>query len=128
MMEFARASAIGVSLIMCTRALGAQATPFLFGVTPSAGASKSVAAFGYYELGYGERTFEPVAGDRLEQAPGVRATIGSSVMLLARWRHARLASRGPILHATRSGFASAADRPLPARNGYVLRSAVGFNW
>ena len=260
MMEFARASAIGVSLIMCTRALGAQATPFLFGVTPSAGASKSVAAFGYYELGYGERTFEPVAGDRLEQALGVRATIGSSVMLLARtgvttlggdtrvsprgevlytrsigssvhvtggvgyareysrtdvmlgrFGIGRMTSRslingnlmlekpmsgerdavdlistvgagrrlgssvtlsveavgqdlegfwdpeekdggarlmagptiaiapptarwqltvggGPILHATRSGFASAADRPLPARNGYVLRSAVGFNW
>ena len=127
MMDFARASAIGVSLIMFTGALGAQATPFLFSVTPPAGASKSVAAFGYYELGYGERTFERVAGDRLEQAapgswPGPRSPshrprpAGSSQLVAA------------ILRATRSDFASAADRPLPARNGDVLRSAVGFNW
>ena len=252
-------TSIGLSLAMFTSALGAQATPLLFSVTPAAGPSKS-SAFGYYELGYGERTFEPVAGDRLEQALGVRATIGSSVMLLARTGvstvggdtrvsprgevlysraigstvritggvgYAREYSRtdvmlarfgigrttsrtlisgnvmlekpmsgerdavdlitavgagrklgssvtlsveavgqdlegfwdptekdggarvmagptiavappaarwqltvggGPILRATRSNFASAADRPLPARNGYVLRSAVGFDW
>jgi len=128
MMDFARASAIGVSLLMVTGALGAQATPFLFSVTPPAGASKSVAAFGYYELGYGERTFEPVAGDRREQAapgswPGPRAAMAPPT---ARWQ--LTVGGGPILRATRSDFASAADRPLPARNGYVLRSAVGFNW
>jgi hypothetical protein len=74
-MDFVRASSIGLSLIMFTTAVSAQATPFLFTVMPPAGQSKS-AAYGYYELGYGERTFEPVAGDRLEQALGVRATIG----------------------------------------------------
>ena len=259
-MDFIRTSSLAVSLVMLSGALGAQATPLLFSITPSAGPSKSAAAYGYYELGYGERTFEPVAGDRLEQAIGVRATIGSSLMLLARTGvstvgsdmrvspraevlysrsvgssvriagglgYAREYSRtdvmlarfgvgrttsrslingnlmlekpmsgerdavdlittvgagrklgssvtlsveavgqdlegfwdptekdggarlmagptlaiappaarwqltvggGPILRATRSNFASAADRPLPARNGYVLRSAVGFNW
>jgi hypothetical protein len=181
-MGFVRTSSIGLSLVMIASALSAQATPFLFSVTPSAGPpaagqSKS-AAYGYYELGYGERTFQPVAGDRLEQALGVRATVGSSVILLARtgvstvggdtrvspqcrgggsgsggllgpggegrwrpthgWAYDRhraaggpLAAHGgggPILRATRSDFASAADRPLPARNGYVLRSAVGFSW
>lgn len=83
-MDFIRTSSLVVSLVMLSGALGAQATPLLFSVTPSAGPSKSAAAYGYYELGYGERTFEPVAGDRLEQAIGVRATIGSSLALLAR--------------------------------------------
>jgi len=259
MMDVVRTSSIGVSLVMFTTVGSAQATPLLFSVLPTAGQSKS-AAYGYYELGYGERAFEPVAGDRLEQAIGVRAAIGSSLMLLARtgvstignatrvsprgevlysrsvgssvritggFGYAREYSRtdvalarfgvgrttsrslingnvmlekpmsgerdavdlittvgagrklasgvtlsveavgqdlegfwdptekdggarlmagptiaiappaarwqltvggGPILRATRSEFASGADRPLPARNGYVLRSAVGFDW
>jgi hypothetical protein len=258
-MGFVRTSSIGLGLVMLATAVSAQATPFLFTVMPPVGQSKS-AAYGYYELGYGERTFEPVAGDRLEQALGVRATIGSSLMLLARtgvstggsdtrvsprgevlysrpvgstYRiaagvgYAREYSRtdvalarfgvgratsrslvnanlmlekpmsgerdavdlittvgagrklgsavtlsveavgqdlegfwdpeekdggarlmagptiaiapptarwqltvggGPIIRATRSDFASSADRPLPTRNGYVLRSAVGFSW
>jgi hypothetical protein len=258
-MGFVRASSLGLTLLVANTALFAQATPFLFTVMPPAGESKS-AAYGYYELGYGERTFEPVAGDRLEQALGVRATFGSSVMLLARGGvsefggdtrvsprgellfsrpvgstvrvaagvgYAREYSRtdvmlarfgvgratsrsllhgnlmvekpmsgerdavdlltsvgagrrlgsavtlsveavgqdlegfwdpaekdggarlmagptiaiapptahwqltvggGPVLRATRSDFASGADRPLPTRNGYVLRSAVGFSW
>jgi hypothetical protein len=258
-MGFVRASSLGLTLLVANTALFAQATPFLFTVMPPAGQSKS-AAYGYYELGYGERTFEPVAGDRLEQALGVRATFGSSVMLLARGGvsefggdtrvsprgellfsrpvgstvrvaagvgYAREYSRtdvmlarfgvgratsrsllhgnlmvekpmsgerdavdlltsvgagrrlgsavtlsveavgqdlegfwdpaekdggarlmagptiaiapptahwqltvggGPVLRATRSDFASGADRPLPTRNGYVLRSAVGFSW
>jgi hypothetical protein len=258
-MGFVRASSLGLTLLVANTALFAQATPFLFTVMPPAGESKS-AAYGYYELGYGERTFEPVAGDRLEQALGVRATFGSSVMLLARAGvsefggdtrvsprgellfsrpvgstvrvaagvgYAREYSRtdvmlarfgvgratsrsllhgnlmvekpmsgerdavdlltsvgagrrlgsavtlsveavgqdlegfwdpaekdggarlmagptiaiapptahwqltvggGPVLRATRSDFASGADRPLPTRNGYVLRSAVGFSW
>jgi hypothetical protein len=258
-MGFVRASSLGLTLLVANTALFAQATPFLFTVMPPAGESKS-AAYGYYELGYGERTFEPVAGDRLEQALGVRATFGSSVMLLARGGvsefggdtrvsprgellfsrpvgstvrvaagvgYAREYSRtdvmlarfgvgratsrsllhgnlmvekpmsgerdavdlltsvgagrrlgsavtlsveavgqdlegfwdpaekdggarlmagptiaiapptahwqltvggGPVLRATRSDFASGAERPLPTRNGYVLRSAVGFSW
>jgi hypothetical protein len=64
-------------------AAGAQGTPFLFTVMPSGGAAGAT-AYGYYELGYGERAFEPVAGDRLEQAVGVRANVGRSLMLLAR--------------------------------------------
>jgi hypothetical protein len=223
-------------------------------------ATTKTAAYGYYELGYGERTFEPVAADRIEQAVGVRATFGSSLMVLARTGvstvgadtrvsprgevlysrpvgktvrvaagvgYAREYSRtdvmlarfgvgratsrsmmhgnlmlekpmsgerdavdlittvgagrklgsavtmsieavgqdlegfwnpeekdggarlmagpsiaiapptarwqltlggGPIIRATRSSFDSGADRPLPSRNGYVLRSAVGLNW
>jgi hypothetical protein len=226
---------------------------------PTANSSKA-AAYGYYELGYGERTFEPVAGERIEQAIGLRASLGSSLMILARtglssmggdtrispraevlvnrpiggsFRVAagvgyayeysrtnvalarvgvgRSTSRslinanvmfekpmasdrdnvdlistigagrrfgsavtmsleavgqdlegfwdpnekeggarlmvgptvavapptarwqlslggGPIIRATSSNFASSADRPLPTRNGYVLRSALGFNW
>jgi len=82
-MDFVRTSSIGASLVIFTNALVAQATPLLFSVTPSGGQHKP-AAYGYYELGYGERTFEPIAGDRLEQAFGVRAAIGSSIMLLAR--------------------------------------------
>jgi hypothetical protein len=38
----------------------AQTAPFLFSLTPAS--PRSVTAYGYYELGYGERTFEPVAG------------------------------------------------------------------
>ena len=258
-MSVARVSAIAVSLSVFASAAAAQATPFLFTVMPPAGQQKT-AAYGYYELGYGERTFEPVAGDRIEQAVGVRATIGSSLMVLARTGvstvggdtrvsprgevlysrpvgqtvrlaagvgYAREYSRtdvmlarlgigratsrsmmhgnlmlekpmsgdrdavdlittvgagrrlgsavtmsveavgqdlegfwdpaekdggarlmagpsiaiapptarwqltvggGPIIRATRSDFNSGADRPLPTRNGYVLRSAVGFTW
>jgi hypothetical protein len=259
LMSFARATSIGLGLLLFGTIASAQATPFLFTVMPPSGQSKTP-AYGYYELGYGERTFEPVAGDRIEHAVGVRATLGSSLMLLARTGvapfdgetrisprgevlysrpvgqtvrvaagvgYAREYSRtdvmlarfgigrtttrsmmhgnlmlekpmsgerdavdlittvgagrrlgssvtisveavgqdlegfwepdekdggahlmagptiavappsarwqltvggGPIMRATRSGFTSAADRPLPARNGYVLRSAVGFSW
>ena len=249
-----------VASVVCVSSVaGAQRTPFLFTVMPSA-ATGPLSAFGYYELGYGERTFEPVAGDRIEQAVGMRATFGSSLTLLARagvssldgdrrvsprgellyshgvgrtiriaagMGYAREYSRtdvmlarfgigretsrslmhgnvmfekpmsgdrdavdlittvgagrrvgsaltlsveavgqdlegfwepderdggarvmagpsiaiappsarwqltvggGPIIRATRSAFASGADRPLPTRNGYVLRSAVGFSW
>jgi hypothetical protein len=257
-MSLIRSSSLAAGLSLIATFAGAQATPFLFTVMPTA-ASKT-AAYGYYELGYGERTFEPVAGDRVEQAVGVRATIGSSLMVLARTGvstfggdtrvsprgevlysrpvgrtlrvaagvgYAREYSRtdvmlarfgvgratsrsmmhgnlmlekpmsgdrdavdlittvgagrklgsavtmsieavgqdlegfwdpeekdggarlmagpsiaiappaarwqltlggGPIIRATRSSFDSGADRPLPTRNGYVLRSAVGFNW
>ena len=258
-MDLTRASTVALSLSLLATAAGAQATPFLFTVMPQPGQQKS-AAYGYYELGYGERAFEPVAGDRIEQAVGVRATFGSSLMLLARTGvstfdgdtrvsprgellysrplgqtvrvaagvgYAREYSRtdvmlarfgvgratsrsmmhgnlmlekpmsgdrdaidlittagagrrlgsavtvsveavgqdlegfwdpeekdggarlmagpsiaiapptarwqltvggGPIIRATRSDFASGADRPLPTRNGYVVRSAVGFTW
>jgi hypothetical protein len=95
-MSFAWATSIGLGLLVFGTIASAQATPFLFTVMPPGGQSKT-AAYGYYQLGYGERTFEPVAGHRIDQAVGVRATLGSSLMLLA-------------------------------RNGYVLRSAVGFSW
>jgi len=75
-MGFGRATPIGLSLLLLGTVASAQATPFLFTVMPPTGQSKT-AAYGYYELGYGERTFEPVAGDRIEQAVGLRATIGS---------------------------------------------------
>jgi hypothetical protein len=252
-------TAVVVALGLVTSVAGAQATPFLFTVMPNAATSKA-SAYGYYELGYGERAFEPVAGDRIEQAVGVRASFGSSLMLLARTgvssvggdtrvsprgellysrpmgRTGRVAAGvgyareynradvmlarfgvgratsrslmhgnlmlgkpmsgerdavdlittvgagrrlgpaltvsveavgqdlegfwdpaekdggarlmagpsiaiapptarwqltvggGPIIRATRSDFASGAERPLPTRNGYVLRSAVGFSW
>jgi hypothetical protein len=248
-----------LALTLAARMAFAQATPFVFTMTPTA-SSAGTAGYGYYEIGYGERTFEPVAGDRIEQAVGLRATLGRSLMVLARtgvssvggdtrvspraevlltrpvggsFRLAggvgyareysrtdvmlarvgvgRLTSRstvsgnvmiekpmsgerdgvdlissigagrrvgsaltmsveavgqdlegfwdptekdggarlmvgpsiavappaarwqltgggGPIIRATRSDFASTADRPLPTRNGYVLRSAVGFSW
>jgi hypothetical protein len=257
-MSLVRSSSFAVGLSLVATVAGAQATPFLFTVMPTA--ATKTAAYGYYELGYGERTFEPVAGDRIEQAVGVRATVGSSLMVLARTGvstfggdtrvsprgevlysrpvgktvrvaagvgYAREYSRtdvmlarfgvgratsrsmmhgnlmlekpmsgerdavdlittvgagrklgsavtmsieavgqdlegvwdpeekdggarlmagpsiaiappaarwqltvggGPIIRATRSSFDSGADRPLPTRNGYVLRSAVGFNW
>ena len=254
-----RAAVIVLGVILASTRAAAQATPFLFSVMPPSGRA-AAAAYGYYELGYGERAFEPVSGDRLEQAVGLSATFGSSVMLLARTGvssfegdtrvspraevllsrpvgrtvrfaagvgYAREYSRtdvmlarfgvgrstsrslingnlmlekpmlgdrdavdlittvgagrrlgsavtmsveavgqdlegfwepnekdggarlmvgpsvavappsarwqltvggGPIVRGSRSAFASSADRPLPARNGYVLRSAVGFTW
>jgi hypothetical protein len=70
---------------------------------------RSVTAYGYYELGYGERTFEPVAGDRLEQAVGVRAAIGTSVIVLARTGmsssggDARISPRGEVLLSRPAG-------------------------
>jgi hypothetical protein len=67
--------------------------------------------------------------DPEEKDGGARLMAGPTIAIApptARWQ--LTVGGGPILHATRSGFASAADRPLPARNGYVLRSAVGFNW
>ena len=93
-MGFVRMQSIGLSLVMVTTALGAQATPLLFSVTPTAGPSKSLAAYGYYELGYGERTFEPVAGDRIEQAVGMRATSQMRSMV----RCAIAANSGVRLH------------------------------
>lgn len=258
-MGILRMSPLALAASLLATTAGAQATPFLFTVMPSE-ASATRSAYGYYELGYGERTFEPVAGERVEQAVGVRATFGPSLTLLARTgiatgagdtrvspRAELLASRsvggtvrvaaglgyareysrtdvmlarvavgratsrsmmhgnlmiekpfsgdrdavdlittvgagrrvgsaltvsieavgqdlegfwdpnekdggarlmvgpslaiappaarwqltvggGPIVRATRSDFASGADRPLPARNGYVLRAAVGFGW
>jgi len=250
---------IALGVLLSASAAAAQATPFLFTTMP-AGTTGKTSAYGYYEVGYGERTFEPLAGDRIEQAVGLRAALGSSVMVLARtgvsdlggntrvspraevlltrpvggsFRLAggvgyareysrtnvmlarvgvgRMTSRstlsgdvliekpmagerdgvdlistvgagrrfgsgltmsveavgqdlegfwdpaekdggarvmagpslsiappaahwqltvggGPIIRATRNDFASGADRPLPTRNGYVLRSAVGFTW
>jgi hypothetical protein len=252
-------SSVGLVLSLFATVAGAQATPFLFTVMPLTGVAKT-GAYSYYELGYGERTFEPVAGDRIEQAVGLRAVFGSSLMVVARtglstfggdmrvsprgevllsrpigksvrWAagvgYAREYSRtdvmvarfgvgratsrslvhgnlllekpmsgerdavdlitsaaagrrlgsaitmsveavaqdlegfwdpeerdggarlmvgpsiavappgtrwqltvggGPIVRATRTDFVSGADRPLPTRNGYVVRSAVGFNW
>ena len=253
-----RTSSLIVTASLFGAVAGAQGTPFLFTVMPTGAAKTS--AYGFYELGYGERTFEAVAGDRIEQAIGVRANFGSSITLLARTGvssfdsdtrvsprgellvsrpvgrtfrlaagvgYAREYSRtdialarfgvgrttsrsmlnanvlfekplsgdrdavdlitsagfgrrfgtavtmsveavgqdlegfwdpeekeggarlmvgpslsvapptarwqltlggGPIVRATRSNFASTADRPLPSRNGYVVRTAVGFNW
>ncbi len=247
-----------ITLTLATATADAQATPFLFTVTPAG--NGTTGAYGYYELGYAERGFEPVAGDRLEQAIGLRSKLGSSLTLLARTGlstvggdtrvsprgellysrpigrsvrvaaglgYAREYSRtdvmlarfgvgratsrslmhgnlliekptsggrdavdlittvgagrrlgsavtlsveavgqdlegfwepeekdggarlmagpsiaiapptarwqltvggGPIVRATTSNFSSGADRPLPARNGYVLRSALGFSW
>lgn len=258
-MHLAKGTSVALALSLFSAAAGAQATPFIFTATPFSGGTKA-AAYGYYELGYGERTFEPVAGDRIEQAVGFRASLGSSLMVLARtgissvggdtrvspraevllsrpvaktvriaagvgYAHeysrtdvmlarvgiGRMTTRsvvhgnlmfekpmsgerdgvdlistigagrrvgsaltmsveavgqdlegfwdptekdggarlmvgpslnvappaarwqlslggGPIIRATRSDFASVADRPLPARNGYVLRSALGFRW
>lgn len=258
-MSILRMSSVALAANLLAAAAGAQATPFLFTVMPS-DVSAGRSAYGYYELGYGERTFEPVAGDRVEQAVGVRATFGPSLTLLARTGiatdgsdtrvspraellagrslgsgvrlaaglgYAREYSRtdvmlarlaigretsrslmhgnlmiekpfsgerdavdlittvgagrrigsaltmsieavgqdlegfwdpnekdggarlmvgpsiavappaarwqvtvggGPIIRATRSDFTSGADRPLPLRNGYVMRAAVGFGW
>ena len=257
-MDIRHASSVVIASLFAAVA-GAQGTPFLFTAMPTGG-GPGASAYGYYELGYGERTFEPVAGERLEQAVGVRASFGSSLMVLARTGvasfdgatrispraevllsrpvgrtvrfaaglgYAREYSRtdvmlarfgvgrttsrsmvngnlmlekpmsgdrdavdlistvgagrrfgtavtmsveavgqdlegfwdpeekdggarlmvgpslsiapptarwqltvggGPIVRASRSDFSSGADRPLPTRNGYVLRSAVGFNW
>lgn len=254
-----RTSIVIVAASLVATVAGAQSTPFLFTVMPSGGSARP-SVFGYYEAGYGERTFEPVAGDRLEQALGLRASLTRSLTLLARtgvaigandtrvsprgellfnrpvgktvrWAagvgYAREYSRtdvmlarvgvgratsrsmvsgnllfekplsgerdaidlittigagrrvgsavtlsveavgqdlegfwdpeekdggarlmfgptvaiappgakwqlsvggGPIVRATRSDFTSGADRPLPLRNGYVVRTAIGFDW
>jgi hypothetical protein len=258
-MPLAKLPTIAIGVLLSASVAAAQATPFLFSTTP-AGTTGRTSAYGYYEVGYGERTFEPVAGARIEQAAGLRAALGSSVMVLARagvsdvggnarvspraevlltrpvggsFRLAggvgyareysrtnvmlarlgvgRMTSRsavsgdvviekptagardgvdlissvaagrrfgsaltmsveavgqdlegfwdpaekdggarlmvgpsvaiappaarwqlsvggGPVIRATSTTFASTADRPLPKRNGYVLRSAVGFRW
>jgi len=258
-MNSARVPIVVLGVMLASTGANAQATPFLFSMSPGS-ARPGTAAFGYYELGYGERAFEPVAGDRLEQAVGLRASFGSSLMVLARTgvatfeRSTRVSPRaevllsrpvgntvrvaagvgyareysrtdvmlarvgvgrttsrslvngnlmlekpmtgerdavdlistvgagrrlgravtmsveavgqdlegfwdpnekdggarlmvgpsiaieppaarwqlmvggGPIVRGSRSSFASSADRPLPSRNGYVLRSAVGFTW
>jgi hypothetical protein len=256
-----RAPLIVLTAALAATSAGAQATPFLFTVMPtSSGNGGRANGFGYYEVGYGERTFEPVAGDRMEHAVGLRASLGKSLTLLARTGissfgedtrvspraemlysrpvsrtysiaagvgYAREYSRtdvmlarvgvgrstsrsmlhgnvlfekpmsgdrdavdlistigagrrfgsavtmsveavgqdlegfwdpeekdggarlmvgpsvaiapptarwqlmlggGPIVRATSSAFVSGADRPLPTRNGYVIRSAVGFTW
>ena len=257
-MSLLRSSSIIATSLAVAASAGAQAAPFLFTVMPAGTTTRG--AYSYYELGYGERTFEPVAGERLEHALGIRASMGSSLTLLARagvatlgeetrfspraelvfgrsftktmrlaagLGYAREYSRtdvmlarfgvgretpgsmihgnllvekpfsgerdavdlittvgagrklgsavtmsveavgqdlegfwdpaekdggarlmlgpsvtvapptakwqltlggGPIIRATRSSFDSGADRPLPTRNGYVIRSAVGFSW
>jgi hypothetical protein len=67
--------------------------------------------------------------DPTEKDGGARLMVGPSIAVAppaARWQ--LTVGGGPIIRATRSDFASTADRPLPTRNGYVLRSAVGFSW
>jgi hypothetical protein len=67
--------------------------------------------------------------DPAEKDGGARLMVGPSLAIApptARWQ--LTLGGGPIIRATRSGFASAADRPLPVRNGYVVRSGVGFSW
>ena len=67
--------------------------------------------------------------DPEEKDGGARVMAGPSIAIAppsARWQ--LTLGGGPIIRATNSGFASGADRPLPTRNGYVLRSAVGFSW
>lgn len=89
-------------------AAGAQSTPFLFSEIPSGGSARR-SVFGYYEAGYGERTFEPVAGDRLEQAIGLRAALNRSLTLLARTGVAigasdtRVSPRGELLFSRTAG-------------------------
>src|SRR5678816_3211158 len=82
-MDLRRTASLAIAASLFGTVAGAQGTPFLFTTMPTGGGS-GIAAHGYYELGYGERTFEPVAGERLEQAIGMRANIGSSLMVLAR--------------------------------------------
>ena len=67
--------------------------------------------------------------DPEEKEGGARLMVGPSLSVApptARWQ--LTLGGGPIVRATRSNFASTADRPLPSRNGYVVRTAVGFNW
>ena len=103
-MRLLRPSRIALALSLYGGAAGAQANPFLFTVMPTA---SKTSAYGYYELGLGQ----DLEGfwDPAEKDGGARVMAGPSI-------------------ATSSGFASGADRPLPTRNGYVLRSAVGFDW
>ena len=68
-MPLAKSSIAVLGVTLIARMAFAQATPFIFTMTPTASNAKAT-GYGYYELGYGERTFEPVAGDRLEQAVG----------------------------------------------------------
>ena len=67
--------------------------------------------------------------DPTEKDGGARLMVGPSLSIApptARWQ--LTVGGGPIVRASQSDFSSGADRPLPLRNGYVLRTAVGFNW
>lgn len=64
----------------------AQQHPFLYTILPSDGTSGG--AFVSYDAAYGEKTFEPFGGDKMEQTLGIRTRIAGSFTLLA---HAGLA-------------------------------------
>jgi hypothetical protein len=67
--------------------------------------------------------------DPAEKDGGARLMAGPTIAIAPPTAHWQLTvGGGPVLRATRSDFASGAERPLPTRNGYVLRSAVGFSW
>ena len=77
-MPLAGSSIAAVGLVSVAPIAAERATPFVFTMTPTVSSAK-VTGYGYYEIGGCDRTFEPVAGDRIEQAVGLRGTLGSFV-------------------------------------------------
>ena len=86
----------------------AQEHPFLFTMTPPDEAGRGVVV--HYDAAYGRETFEPLGGDNLEQTLGIRARLGTTLLLTGRLafatshvststsQHAEL-----LVHAMRSG-------------------------
>jgi hypothetical protein len=116
-----RTSSLVLAATLAAASAGAQATPFLFTVMPTGSATGARSSgFGYYEVGYGERTFEPVAGDRMEHALGVRMSIGKSLTLLARTGISsfddatRVSPRGEMLYSR------------PMSRTYSIAAGVGY--
>ena len=73
-------------IVLFFTAAEAQQHPFLYTILPSAASEGN--AFISYDAAYGEKTFEPFGGDKMEQTLGIRTRIGGSFTLLA---HAGLA-------------------------------------
>ncbi len=75
-----------VLLLLIITAADAQQKPFLYTILPFDGSSGG--AFVNYDAAYGEKTFEPFGGDKMEQTLGIRTRIAGSFTLVA---HAGLA-------------------------------------
>jgi hypothetical protein len=71
---------ISVVLLFITAA-EAQQRPFLYTILPNDVSPGN--AFISYDAAYGEKTFEPFGGDKMEQTLGIRTRLGSSFTLLA---------------------------------------------
>lgn len=98
------------ALVLCIVAAHAQERPFLFSLVAPDATHRAVVV--HYDAAYGQETFEPMGGDRIEQTLGIHAGFGESVTLIARF--------GFAFHGASNASSQHAELLL-----HVLKSADG---